>query len=285
MKPIDLHVHSNKSDGSFSPSELVDYALEKGLSAFALTDHDTVDGVKDVIKAAAYKPIEVIPGIELSTEYEGRDIHILGLYINTESPDFLAKLEEFKNSRILRNEKMCDALAKGTGMDISYEKLQNFFPDSVITRGHYAKYMQDKGYIKSYAEAFERYIGDHSPYFIPREKVTPAKAIHLILSAGGIPILAHPTLYKMGRERLELLVSQLKKEGLVGIEAVYTTYSNSEEREIKALAKKYDLLITGGSDFHGTTKVHTDLGVGHGNLFVPEDLLLKIKEYRNEYND
>ena len=273
MKAVDLHVHSDKSDGSMSPAALTAYAAQKGLRAFALTDHDTIDGLAEALNAAKQFPdLEVIPGIEFSTEYKGRDIHIVGLYIRYDDPEFLKYLTDFQDSRIRRNEKMCNNLASA-GIDISFEKLQAEFPDSVITRAHYARYLLDHGYVGSLKEAFDRYVGDHSKYFVPREKVTPVQAVELILRAGGIPILAHPVLYRMSDAALEELVAQLKDAGLIGMECVYSTYSPAEERDMKRLADKYGLIYSGGSDFHGKAKPGLDLATGYGKLFVPETIL------------
>ncbi len=276
MNIVDLHVHSNKSDGSLSPTELVDYALEKGLSAFALTDHDTTDGIGEALKAAEGRPIEVIPGIEFSSEYEGADIHIVGLYIDYESDFFKRRLTSFVNGRIIRNKEMCRRLTE-YGIPVSYEELTAEFPNCVITRAHYAKYMLKHGYTKSLKEAFDRYIGDRGPCFVPRKKITPMRAVEIILKAGGFPILAHPLLYHMGSSRLERLVSLLKDMGLQGLEAVYSTYSPSDEREMRVLAAKYDLCISGGSDYHGTSKPGLDLATGYGRLFIPEEILDQIK--------
>lgn len=273
---VDLHVHSTKSDGSFTPSMLVDYALEKGLSAFALTDHDTVDGLDEAIQHAKGKNIEVIPGIEFSTEFEGKDLHIVGLYIDYKSTVFQKKIKEFVDSRIERNRKMCKRLTQA-GLPMTYEDLLAEFPDAVITRSHYAQYMKNHGYIQSLSEAFERYIGDHSPCYVPREKVTPFEAIKLIRQVGGIPILAHPILYHMSRSHLDYVTGLLTDAGLLGIEAVYSTYTSGEERQIKELAQKYNLLISGGSDFHGDAKPGLDLGIGYGKLFVPSSHLDAIK--------
>lgn len=281
MKTVDLHVHSNKSDGSFSPEELVSYAIEKGLSAFALSDHDTTEGIEAAVRAAKGTGIEVIPAIEFSTEYEGKDIHILGLYIDYSGKEFKKYLKDFQDSRDLRNRKMCGRLTEH-GVPVTYEEMREYFPGSVLTRAHYAKYMWEKGFVKSMSEAFDRYIGDHAPCFLPREKVTPMQAVELILRAGGVPILAHPVLYHLSDERLDKLVAQLKGVGLVGIEAIYSTYTSSEERQMRALADKYDLLISGGSDFHGTTKPNLDLGCGYGKLCIPYDILENIKEYRRK---
>lgn len=276
MRQVDLHVHSNKSDGSYTPTELVNYAIEKGLSAFALTDHDTTDGLDEAISYAKDKPIEVIPGIEFSTEYEGKDIHVLGLFIKYKDAQFQARLKSFVDARINRNIKMCSNLQEA-GIDITYEKLCAESPGAVITRSHYASYLLNHGYVSSRADAFSQYVGDHCKYFVPREKITPSQAVELVLEADGVPILAHPTLYHMGKDRLDTLVKTLKEAGLKGIEAIYATYTNQDERDMFALAKKYDLLPSGGSDFHGSNKPGLDLAVGHGKLFVPEEVLINIR--------
>ena len=317
MKAIDLHVHSTCSDGTLSPTELVDYAMEKGLTAFALTDHDSVDGLAEaaeyaeklkhelttsgVVEASSLKAHEmqmqnndcaseratanhpsrqvpeVIPGIELSSEYQGQDIHVVGLFINYRDEIFRNRLREFVDSRTNRNKKMCSLLQQ-YGIPVTYEELLEAYPDSVVTRAHYARFMFEKGYVKSRQEAFERFLGDHAPCYIPREKITPAQAVQLILQADGVPVLAHPILYHMSEEHLDELVKGLKEVGLMGIEAIYSTYSAADERQIRALASKYNLLISGGSDFHGANKPGLDLGMGYGKLFVPQELLWEIKK-------
>jgi predicted metal-dependent phosphoesterase TrpH len=279
MRAIDLHTHSNCSDGSYSVKELIDYAHDKGLSAIALTDHDTVAGLDEGIAytAGKYPDMEFVPGIEYSTVEEGKDVHIVGLYINHRDEAYQKKLQEFKDSRINRNIKMCKKLTEEAGIPITYDELVEKNPGAVITRAHYAKLIMEKGYVKSRQEVFDRLIGDNCPYFVPREKILPEQAIEHILQAGGVPILAHPILYRMSDERLENLVKRLKAAGLMGLEAIYSTYEPREERDMKALAGKYDLLVSGGSDFHGANKKDIDLAVGRGKLFVPEELLAPIK--------
>ena len=287
MQAIDLHVHSNRSDGTFSPRQLVDYAMEKGLKAFALTDHDCIDGLEEAIQYAdtlkkkaeegqSLQVPEVIPGIEFSTEYQEQDVHILGLYIHYQEASFQKQLKAFVDSRISRNQKMCSLLTD-TGLSVTYEDLLAEFPDAVITRAHYAKYMLNHGYINSMAEAFERYIGDRCPCYVPREKITPVQAVELVLKAGGVPVLAHPLLYHMSDSRLDALISQLTEAGLLGLEAIYSTYTAAEERQMRRLAAKYGLLISGGSDFHGENKPGLDLGTGYGRLFIPCSLLDDIR--------
>ncbi len=295
MPRVDLHVHSNRSDGSFTPAQLVDYAREKGLAAFALTDHDTIDGLEEAIRYAealragqaagalgtqGRAPVpEVIPGIEFSTEYRGQDVHVLGLYIDHHDPAFVQRLRDFVDSRTARNRKMCRLLQEA-GIDLTYEALLSEFPDAVITRAHYARYMLEHGHVKSMSEAFERYIGDNCPCFVPREKVTPVDAVKLVLDAGGIPILAHPVLYHMSDGELDALTARLKENGLVGLEAVYSTYTAADERRMRGLAKKYGLVVSGGSDFHGANKPGLDLGTGYGSLYVPACLLEDLKRFR-----
>ena len=223
----------------------------------------------------------MIPGIELSTEYQGKDIHMVGLFIDYRQPEFAHYLEDFIRSRENRNEKMC-ALLREHDIDITHEALLAEFPGAVITRAHFARYLLSHGYIQSMKEAFDRYVGDHCPCFVPREKVTPAQAVELILCAGGVPVLAHPILYHMSDERLDTLVAELKKIGLMGIEAIYSTYNTAEERQIRGLASKYDLKISGGSDFHGAVTRSIRLGVGTGKLNVPDSILADLEACRDQ---
>ena len=279
MRGIDLHTHSDCSDGTYSVKELMDYAHEKNLAAIALTDHDTVDGLDEASSYVKekYPDMELVPGIEFSTDEEGKDVHIVGLYIDHHNAEFTGKLQQFIDSRTERNKKMCRKLTEEAGIPIPYEELVSSFPGAVLTRAHYAKFMVDRGFVRSRNEVFDKYIGDNCPYFVDREKISPEEAISYVLEAGGVPVLAHPILYHFSDRKLDALVARLKAAGLKGIEAIYSTYSPSEERQIKALAEKYELLISGGSDFHGANKPKIDLGSGMGKLFLPEDLLIPIK--------
>lgn len=284
---VDLHVHSTRSDGTYTPTELVDYAMEKGLSAFALTDHDTVDGLEEAISYAAQlrasltaaeadRVPDVLPGIELSTDDHGQEVHVVGLFLDYHNEEFQKYLKEFIESRTKRNIKMCGKFQE-LGIDLTYEALLQRFPDCVLTRAHYARYLTEHGYVQSNKEAFDRYLGNRRPCYVPREKITPQRAVELILTAGGLPILAHPILYHMSDARLDALVVSMKQAGLVGMEAIYSTYAPSEERQIRRLAAKYDLLISGGSDFHGANKPGLDLAVGYGKLYVPDEVLATLR--------
>lgn len=276
MNRIDLHVHSRESDGSYAPAELVSYALEKGLTAMALTDHDAVSGVAEAVRAAEGTELYVIPGVELSAEYQGRDIHILGLFLDYQSEDFLSCLEGFKEAREKRNEKMT-ALLTQHHMPLTMEEIREEFTDAVLTRAHFARMLVKKGYVQSYQEAFERFLDNGKPCYLPKERILPRDAIQMIHQAKGLAVLAHPLLYKMGIDGVYTLVEYLKALGLDGLEAIYSMYSRRNEQQMRELAGKYKLLITGGSDFHGVLKPHIGLGTGRGDLCVPEEILTSLK--------
>ena len=279
---IDLHVHSVRSDGTYTIPGLIAYAAEKRLKVMALTDHDTVEGLDEIHSEAEKVPDapKIVDGVELSTDRDGKDIHIVGLFIDYKEPSFAAYLKDFRDSRDERNRKMCKKLRDELNMDISPEKLRERFPGSVITRAHYGRYMLENGYTRSVQEAFDRWIGDDRPYFIPREKVPPEKGVELIRHAKGIPVLAHPLLYKLSSERLEELIASLKDAGLAAIETRYTTHNSSDVKRLQLLTEKYGLLESGGSDFHGKNKPDVDLAVGHGNLCVPYAIYERLREYK-----
>lgn len=285
MHPIDLHTHSTRSDGTLTPAELIRYAAQKGLAAIALTDHDTIAGIEEAVQAArelrskdpdALAP-EVIPGVELSTEYKGKDIHIVGLFIDWQNREFADRLRGFADARIYRNRKMCSLLTEN-GYPVTYEDLEAAFPDTVITRAHFAQYLLDRGMIASIDEAFRRLIGDDCPCFVPREKITPHDAVRFLLRFGGVPILAHPLQYKMSDAELDTLAASLTELGLDGIEVYYSTHRQADTAYLCRVADKYGLLLSGGSDFHGTRKQNLDLGNGYGHLYVPDTILPPIRE-------
>lgn len=276
---IDLHVHSSASDGTFTPTELVAEAKRAGLSAFALTDHDTTDGIAEATGAARAADIELIPGVELSTEYEGTEVHVVGLYIDVENAALQKQMEDFRQSRDNRNVYMLEKL-RAEGFDITQEALEAMFPDAVITRAHIARYLLDKGYIPDMKTAFSEYIGDGCRCYVERPKVTPTDAVDYIVAAGGTPILAHPVMYHMERPQLLRMIREMKAHGLVGIEAIYSENTPADEQIYKTLAREEGLLISGGSDFHGTNKPDIRLGIGRGKLYIPYSVLEKIKNER-----
>jgi len=280
LKIIDLHTHTTESDGSFSPEELMNEAKKAGLSAIAITDHDSISGIEKAAPFAEAYGIELIPGVELSTDYNGKEVHVVGLFINTKDDYFLAKIKEFKENRDNRNAIMVENLQK-EGFAITMEELTTENPDCVITRANIARFMYEHGMIPSIQTAFEKYIGDHCKCYVNRFKITPMDAVKLIKAAGGTAILAHPLLYHMSDTTLQNLIDEMKDAGLDGIEAIYCTYSASEERQMKELARKNNLLISGGSDFHGTTKPKLQLATGYGKLYIPYEVLEAIKASRD----
>lgn len=278
MKYIDLHVHSNVSDGTFTPSDLVKEAQRCNLSAFALTDHDTTAGVAEAMAAAKNTEVEVIAGAEISAAYKNKDIHILGLLIDPDSPALNASLQQALKERDARNEKMANNLA-AAGLSISMADLRDFFPpNTVFTRAHFAKYLLETGQIGSIADAFNKYLHADSPYYVPRKYITPEQTIALIKRAGGIPVLAHPLIYHLPEQELDSLIKRLKESGLLGIEVFYSNNMGFDEGILRRYANKYDLLPTGGSDFHGSNKPQISLGTGRGNLKIPYSVLDKLKE-------
>lgn len=279
---IDLHVHSNVSDGTLTPAQVVGLAARIGLKAMALTDHDTVKGIGEAQREAGKYPLELIPGIEISAWYHKREIHILGLYVDDKNEDFTAQLDEWKQGRSRRNEEMLDRFAQ-IGLPIPREDFFKEFPGEVITRAHFARYLLNHGFVSSMDEAFARYVGDGCPCYVPKRRVEPKEALAVIRRAGGVSVLAHPMLYRMNQAEVEELVKLLKEQGLDGIEGIYSTYSKKEEEFVCSLARKYDLLITGGSDFHGSNKPSISLGVGKGDLSVPDSILPCLKACRDNF--
>lgn len=290
---IDLHTHSTCSDGTLTPSELVVEARRAGLSALALTDHDCVAGIREARQAAmgsgADDPTgntrktaslpEIIPGVELSCEFEGKEIHILGLYIDEEAPVLTEHLRQFLASRKNRNEEMVRRLREEAGFPITMEALVRAYPGSVITRAHVARYLTEQGLVKDRGEVFAKYIGDGCRFYVPRPKITPQEGIALIHRAGGLAFLAHPVLYHMSAVSLDRLTRILTDSGLDGIEAVYSCYQPGDERNMRRLAGTYGLLISGGSDFHGANKPHIRLGMGTAHAPIPRELLEDIKKH------
>lgn len=285
MKYVDLHVHTNVSDGTLTPTEVVNLAVQKKLAAIAITDHDTIYGIEEAKKAVATQQkngyeLELIPGVEISAEYKKKDIHILGLFVNEKDIHLQEILSNALKERDQRNQKMIDNL-RADNIDITLDALLFDEPNTVITRAHFARFLIEHGYAKNNNEAFSKYLGYDTKYYVPRNYLTPKDAILLILHAGGIPVLAHPLLYHLTLEELDDLISELKSFGLVGIETIYSTNTGFDEGIIRRYVNKYGLLMTGGSDFHGSNKPHIELGSGMGNLKIPYQIVTTLKDYLN----
>lgn len=278
MKTIDLHVHSTASDGTVSPAGLVAMAASLPLFAFALTDHDTTDGIDEALKAAHSIPDapEVVPGIEFSTDFSGTDIHIVGLDLSYKDPAFQSFLASLRRNRLEKNQAMIDRLRRG-GIPISYEQMAAAFGEQVWTRAHFARYLLSLGLVSSISEAFDRYIGDHCPYYVAGKKITSSEAVSVIRQFNGIPVLAHPLQYHFDDAKLRTLIADLKSAGLIGMEVYYSSYTPTQEQYLLALAEEFSLLPSGGSDFHGENKPAIHLGIGTGNLAIPSEILQHLR--------
>lgn len=272
MDTIDLHTHSTFSDGTFTPLQLVKYAEEKGLKAFAITDHDTTEGIKEA--KSIETNVEVISGVEISTRYDKKEIHIVGLYVNENDADLNKQLKYYREKRVTRNFEILEKL-NSLGVDITIDDVKESCTGDVISRAHIAKALVSKGFVGSYTEAFDRYLGDNKCAYVPRETLNYEESMELITKAGGVPVLAHPLLYKMSDTNLENMMVKLRQKGLKAVEVYYSTHSNSDTQHVMAMANRVGLIYSGGSDFHGATKPKIDIGTGMGKLAVPYEILEK----------
>ena len=268
---VDLHVHSTASDGTYTPEEVAKLAKTIGLSAIALTDHDTIDGLDAFQKTGNTLGIETIAGIEFAALWEKHhrpEIHIVGLGFDPDHPALLERMKDIQNSRDVRNQKMCEKLSF-IGLHITLDEVAANAGGEIITRAHFANVLLKKGYIAKKEDAFSRYISTGLPGYVEREFLSPELCIRTIKEAGGAAVLAHPTLYGLNMNQLEELCEELIPYGLDGIECQYSTYSSAETKTITALAEKMNLLPSGGSDFHGKNKPNIHLGSGKSNLAIP----------------
>ena len=270
MKTVDLHVHTTASDGTATPTEAVRLAREKGLSAIAITDHDTVSGCGEAMAAGQALGLEVVPGVELSSRY-GRTIHILGYYLRTESLALTRVLDGIVDERDERNRKMA-AMMAADGLPVDYDEMkQRFGP--VIGRPNFGQILVELGYAESVQDAFDRYIEKGQRYYLPRKMLSIERSVEVIREAGGVPVLAHPFQYRLEEKDLRQLIEHCMDHGLLGMECRYSLYDEAQSRYLLSLAKEYGLVPTGGSDFHGANKPHISLGTGTGQLAVPVEWL------------
>ncbi|MBO5644016.1 MAG: PHP domain-containing protein [Lentisphaeria bacterium] len=280
---IDLHTHSFYSDGSGSPRELLEEAKRKGLSAVALTDHDTVAGIPDLLDAAKDFPeLEAIPGVELSSVYAARELHIVGLWIDHTSEELISYLEEQRVKRCSRNETMRKKLAS-LGFPFDWDEPEFAQVEfSNIGRPHIANVMCRKYGFDTPQTVFEKLIGHNRPAYVRRDLPYPAQAITAIRSAGGVAVWAHPT-YREKNERnfVKKMAKRLAASGLGGIEAYYTLFGPNETRMVTEIAELTGLAKSGGSDWHGKNSPETEVGTGKGGLRVPDSLLEELRRFRN----
>ncbi|MBN2467940.1 MAG: PHP domain-containing protein [Deltaproteobacteria bacterium] len=275
---IDLHIHTSASDGSYSPREIVHLALEYNIKAIAITDHDTIQGNAEGFTEGVQKGIEVIPGVEISAEWNHHLIHILGYYIDDRSTKLASELDALIRFREERNPKIIEKL-NALGLNISYDEVRAAAGLGTIGRPHFAQVLVAKQYAKNSDEAFKKYLQRGASAYAEKKRLTPLEGVRLIREAGGIPVLAHPFVTNgISEEEMEGFVVELKCMGIEGIEVLYPTHTVHQTLVLQSIARKYNLLETGGSDFHGEQKPDIKLARGFGNMHVPYEVVTRMKE-------
>ena len=268
-KLADLHIHTYYSDSTSSPQEVVEQALKNELSCISITDHDIIDGIAEAQEAARSLNLEVIPGIELSSEFEGRDIHILGYFIDIQKGPLVEKIESYLDERVRRMKQMILNLQTVGIKDITYEEAAALTKSRALGRPHLAALLVQKGHASSFKNAFDKYLGQGGIAFAPKFKQSPFEAIDLIHQSGGLAVMAHPMLTQKDE-----LISRMAKAGLDGLEVYYPNCMPVVTECYKKMAKKHGLLMTGGSDAHGKAKVFTYVG----KEAIPYELVEKMKQ-------
>ena len=276
---IDLHCHSTFSDGSLPPERLVEEAVRIGLSALALTDHDTTAGVPRFLAAGAGRPIRLVPGVELSVDCSSGVMHMLGYWMDLANPELVRQMEWIRDGRAMRNRAMLEKL-NALGFAMTWEEVAAFAGEDVVGRPHFAQVMLQKGYAKDKNEAFDKWLGDGKPGYADRPRLTAEVAVSLIRQAGGVAVLAHPFSLRVSKDAMASLFIELAAAGLAGVECYYSEHSADLTKEYLAMARKANLVPTGGSDFHGEVSPGIKLGFGFGGLNVPDEVLAQLEARR-----
>ena len=274
-KLIDLHTHSNCSDGSMTPTELVCHAAERGLAAIALSDHDTIAGIDEALEAGEKYNVEVVPAIEFSVQ-SATETHILGFYIDHKSPIILDALKEINSVRMQRTVNTCKKLQE-LGFDVTMEEAFAIAPSGLIGRAHFARILAEKGYTQSVKEGFDKYLANGKPAYDGTQYLTAEDAVKLINSLGGVAFVAHPHLIRLEDAELRSFLLKLKNCGLCGIEGYYNEYTLEMQTYFQNLAKELGLEICGGTDYHAKMKPHIEIGIGQGDMQIPYSVLENIK--------
>ena len=276
---IDLHAHTTASDGSLSPTALIQMAAALGLSALAVTDHDTLGGLAEAQRAATDCGLDLVAGVELSVEDEGGRFHLLGYRFDPNNAQLQNTLVNIRASRTARNEQMAQKMAEmGLPVTMADVRAEAGEDADVIARPHFAQALIKKGVVHSVKEAFDRYLSTGKPLYQPKEVLTPRDAIALLHAAGGVAVMAHPGLVPLSADALAQRIESLAaKAGLDGLEAYYSQHSAADTDRFLSLAKRNNLLVTGGSDFHGTPKPHVPLGIVFQGKPAPLALLAALR--------
>ncbi len=269
---IDLHTHSTASDGSLSPSGLIDAAVSRGLSALALTDHDTIDGLEEAANAAESKNIIFIPGVELDITWEPGEFHLLGLGITNPSDAFKEALKELYRLRETRNREILNKMNE-LGIDVQYEKIKMLSKGKIIGRPHFAEFLVNQKMAKNREDAFSRYLGKGRPLYVSKHGIDLERAIHIIKESGGIPVLAHPMSLYVSWGKLPDLIKSFQEKGIEGIEAWHPAVKQGYCKRLEELGRSLGLYITAGSDFHGDFRMDRKIGITSGNKKIDESFL------------
>ncbi len=273
---IDLHVHTSFSDGTYTPSATIEKASNRGLAAVAITDHDTVAGVQEAVEQGHRSGVEIVAGVELSAVAGDKSLHLLGYGLQVESPELLEKLQDIQKARDRRNQGIIEKLQE-MGFTITMEELEVCSNGGQAGRPHLARLLHQKNIVHTPEDAFRRFLGKDCAAYVPRKTLTTGEAIAIIRQAGGLAVLAHPLTLGLDDEALVLLINQLKKDGLAGLEVFYPNHNRESQERLLGLCRKFDLLITGGSDFHGRNKPNIRMGRVSGNQTIPYQLLDHLK--------
>ena len=259
MDYIDLHIHTTASDGSNRPAEVAAMAARAVYRAIAITDHDNLNGVDEAVSVGEHLGLEVVPGIELSTDYAGTEVHILGYFVDPGAESLSDLLAVALRRREARNERITEVL-RAAGIQVTMDEVRAKFPGTVLGRPHIAMVMMDKGYVSDVRQAFREYMGKGAKCYVPKINMPLDHAVDRILRAGGLPVLAHPCQYEFSEPDLRRLIRRVKDQGGVGMECVYSKYDDAQTARLLELAAEYDLLPTGGSDYHGLSKPNIQIG-------------------------
>ena len=279
MDYIDLHNHTTASDGTDTPSGAVEKAAALGLRAVGITDHDTVAGLPEALVAGERLGVEVVPGIEVSSDYRDNNIHILGYFIDPDSSALDEVLDWVRLEREERNEKITEMFT-ADGFDMTMEELEEEYPDAVLGRPHMAEHLMRRGYTSSVKEGFDRYLGEGKPYYLPKRLISIRRAVELVGKAGGVPVLAHPLQYGYPKNEVVELIEYVQRLGVRALECYYSEHSPAEQAWLLSLAEHYGLGVSGGSDCHGTRKPQISMGTGKGDLRIPYSVLEELKKLR-----
>lgn len=265
-------MHSTFSDGSLTPKQLVERGRDVGLTAMALTDHDCTDGIDLFFSACGDQKPVGIPGVEISANVQRGTMHILGYFIDHKDSELQSVLQRIRNGREVRNKEILEKL-NNLGLELAWKEVKAFAAEDVVGRPHFALAMKAKGFVASKTAAFDLYLAKGKPAYADRFRLSPADSMSAILNAGGVPVLSHPFTLDLDRRALRQFVGELKDVGLKGIEAYYSEYSREQHQEYMALARDFELAVTGGTDFHGEINPRIELGRGFGSLNIPDDLV------------